>query len=262
LLLVESRELVIGRSYAYRERRSTTCPLLKVRLLDKIGRGGKNKIRFEEGPHPGLEEYVSSRQIVVPWGERKALLRDEERAARLEEHGRDITDNALVEAAGAVLESTGEPGAYPGQTTTSMDEGELQRILDRAGIQTAPADLHPLAYRDRHGRIHLPLDAVVGVAKAFAAAEPQTVIGYIDDEEQELRLKGNQPGERWYHQYLRELSPGFALARQWAGLEQEAEMLRKEIARLRSLVSGAAYDLKSASQDRKANRLIRALEGR
>jgi len=71
-----------------------------------------------------------------------------------------------------------------------MDEGELQRILDRAGLDTPPADLHPLAYRDRQGYIHLPLDAVVAVARAFAAAEPQTVVGYLDDEEEELRLKG------------------------------------------------------------------------
>ncbi len=81
--------------------------------------------------------------------------------------------------------------------------------------------MHPLAYTDRHGEVHLPLDAVVGLAKAFAAAEPQTVVSYIDDREEELRLKGNQPGDRWYHDYLRELSPGYALARQWAGLDQD-----------------------------------------
>jgi hypothetical protein len=262
LRAVEGKRLVIGRSYAYRERRSTDSPLLKVKLLDKVGRKGKVKIRFDEGPHPGLEEYVNTRQIIVPWGERKALLRDEERAARLEEYARDMTDGALSEAGTAVLASTGEPGAYVGGPTTAMREEELQRILDRAGVETPPIDLHLLAYRDRDGYVHLPLDAMVGLAKAFAAAEPQTVVGYLDDEEEELRLKGNQPGERWYHQYLRELSPGFALARQWAGLEQEAELLRKEIARLRTLVSGAAYDLKSAGQERKANRLLRALEGR
>lgn len=259
---MESHALVIGRSYAYREKRSPACPLLKVKLLDKVGRKGKLKIRFEDGPHPGLEEYVSSRQLVVPWGERRALLRDEERAARLEGYARGLGDKALTEAASAVLASTGEPGAYADDTTTAMSEAELERILDRAGVYTAPADLHPLAYRDRHGHVHLPLDAVVSVARAFAAAEPQTVVGYLDDEEEELRLKGNLPGERWYHQYLRELSPGFALARQWAGLEQESEMLRKEITRLRGLLSGAAHDLKSAGQERKASRLLRALEGR
>jgi hypothetical protein len=39
-------------------------------------------------------------------------------------------------------------------------------------------------------------------------------------------------------------------------------MLRKEISRLRGLISTAAYDLKSAGQERKASRLLRALEGR
>ncbi len=259
---MESNALTIGRLYAYRAKRTTACPILKVKVVDKVGRDGKIKVRFEDGPHPGLEEYVTSRQIIVPWGKRRALLRDEERAARLEEHAREIGDKALAEAASAVLESTGEPGAYAGEKGTGMSESELQRILDRAGIEGEPEDMHPLAYTDRHGEVHLPLDAVVGLAKAFAAAEPQTVVSYIDDREEELRLKGNQPGDRWYHDYLRELSPGYALARQWAGLDQEAEMLRKEISRLRSLISGAAYDLKDAGKERKASRLLRALEGR
>jgi hypothetical protein len=143
-----------------------------------------------------------------------------------------------------------------------MSESVLQRIIDRAGLTSAPADLHPLAHRDRRGYVHLPLEATVELARAFAAAEPTTVIGYLDDQEEEMRLRGNQPGERWWHSYLREQSRGFAIARQWAGLEQEAEMLRKEIARLRSPVSGAAYDLEHAGAQSKARRPLRALEGR
>jgi hypothetical protein len=50
-------------------------------------------------------------------------------------------------------------------------------------LTSAPADLHPLAYRDRHGNVHLPLEATVELARAFAAAEPTTVIGYLDDQE-------------------------------------------------------------------------------
>ena len=143
-----------------------------------------------------------------------------------------------------------------------MDEREAQRILDRSGIETEPVRLHALAYRDRHGQVHLPLDAAVSVAQAFAAAEPETVVGYIDGEEEEMRIRGNQPGDRWYHRHLREHGPAYALARRWAGLDRDAEMLRQEIARLRMLVSRAAYDLKDAGQERKAARLQRALEGR
>ena len=246
---------MIGRTYGFREKRSTSSPLLKVRLLDKVGRKGKLKVRFDDGPHPGLEEYVSTRQIVTTWADRKALLRDEEREQRLAEFEKGREDKALRDAVDAVLAATGEPGS-------GYHEAELQRILDRAGVEMAPADLHPLAFTDRYGTAHLPLEALAAVAKSFAAAEPQTVVGYLDDEEEELRLRGNQAGDRWYHQYRRELSPGFALARQWAGLEEEAQMLRQEIARLRGLVSTAAYDLKAAGQEHKSRRLLRALEGR
>lgn len=67
-------------------------------------------------------------------------------------------------------------------------------ILDRAGV-----------YRDRGGSIHLPLDAVIAVARAFAAAEQQTLVRYLDDDEE---LRPNCRGERWYHQYLRKRSVG------------------------------------------------------
>jgi hypothetical protein len=161
-----------------------------------------------------------------------------------------------------VLASTGEPSAYCSETGTSIREDELQRILDRAGITEPPTHLHHIAYRDRDGDVHLPLDAALVVAKAFAAAEPQTVVEYIDDREEELRIKGREPGDGWHHQYLRELPRASHSGPKWAGLEQEAEMLRQEIGRLRMLVARAADELKDAGKERKANSLLRALEGR
>lgn len=142
-----------------------------------------------------------------------------------------------------------------------MSEDQLQRILDRAGLASTPAEMHPLGYRDRRGWVHLPLETMVRIAQAFATAEPQLVNEYIDDREEELRLRGNVPGDRWWHEYLREHGPGFALARRWAGVEQEAESLCREIARPRALLSAAAYDLKAAGQERKAAPILRALDG-
>ena len=51
---------------------------LKVKLLAVVGRGGKVKIRFEDGPFPGLEEYAASRQLIARWSELRPYLRDEE----------------------------------------------------------------------------------------------------------------------------------------------------------------------------------------
>ena len=201
-------ELVTGRNYAFRHTRGPDAELLKARLLDMVGRKGKIKVRFETGPHPGLEEYVATRQLVARRSERRALLRDEQREQRQREYAHTMRDGALVEAASAVLTATGEPGGGADPAVTVFSRAELQRILDRAGLDTAPEQLHWLAYRDRHDRIHLPLDAVVMVARAFAAAEPDTVAAYLEDEETQLRRMGNTPGERWYHDYLREKTPG------------------------------------------------------
>jgi hypothetical protein len=127
---MESHHIQIGRRYAYREKRGPRYPMLKVRLLDKVGRKGKIKIRFEDGPHPGLEEYISTRQLVAPWGQRHEVLKDEKLAAALEAHVAKTADSALGQAASAVLESTGEPGAGAVATGTTMSESELQRIID------------------------------------------------------------------------------------------------------------------------------------
>jgi hypothetical protein len=70
------------------------------------------------------------------------------------------------------------------------------------------------------------------------------------------------PGQRYLHDVLRQYLPGFAVARQWAGIEQEVEQLNKEIARLRGLVSQAAYELKALGAERKHRQLLRALDGR
>lgn len=138
---MEGHLLEVGRLYAFREKRGREQPMLKVKLLDKVGRKGNVKIRFEDGPHPGLEEYVTTRQIVVPWGQRKAVLRDEESEERLNQHRRGYRDPALGEAASAVLESSGERGALADDGGTAMDERELQRIMDRAGLDGSPVEL-------------------------------------------------------------------------------------------------------------------------
>ncbi len=260
---MEQDSLVVGRHYAFRDKVTPGTPLLKVKLLDKVGRGGRVKIRFEDGPHPGLEEYARTRQLIVPWGQRRALMRDEERLESLaEHHARVGASRAVAGAISAVLESSGEPSAYCTTDGLAMPEEELDGIVSRAGLKEAPADLHPLAFRDRHGQVHLPIEAAEGLARAFAAAEPQTVLMYIQDREEEYKTRGYQPGERIYHQFLREDAPGFALARQWAGIEQEVEQLQNEIGRLRRLVSMAAYDLRDAGKEHKSRRLLRALEGR
>jgi hypothetical protein len=236
--------------------------MLKVKLLAKVGRGGKVKIRFEDSPHPGLEEYVRTANLVVRWGDRAAVLRDEERSRRIDEHARQSrADSAIVEAVSSILESSGEPSAGAATGGLEMPQSELERIMRRAGIEGDFASLHYLAFRNRRGEVEMPLDGAETLAGAFAAAEPETVLMYLSDRESELKHRGYRPGEHYVHDLLRHYMPGWAVARQWAGFDQEVEQLKKEIGRLRQLVSGAANDLKSAGAEAKSRRLLRALDG-
>ncbi len=257
---MQGEALVVGKFYAYREKR--TGSLTKVRLLDKVGRKGKIKVRFEDGPHPGLEEYISTRQLVVPWSQQRALLRDEERERLIYEHCRKTGDRVIAEAACTVLASSGEPSAGVGEMGyLSMPEDELQRIADRAGIEQPLTQLHLLAFRDRGHHVHLPFEASVALARAFAAAEPEAVLMSIEEHEEQLRSGGYNPGDRYLHGLLLKYQPAYALARRWAGLEREGAMLQKEIARLRALVTQAAYKLQTSGQEREGRRLLRALDG-
>jgi hypothetical protein len=72
--------LVIGRSYAFRAKLARAQPILKTKLIAKVGRRGKVKILYQDGPDPGLEEYIDTRHLLAPRGERAALLRDEKHA--------------------------------------------------------------------------------------------------------------------------------------------------------------------------------------
>jgi|tagenome__1003787_1003787.scaffolds.fasta_scaffold18183422_1 hypothetical protein len=141
---MRTEELVIGRNYAFHHTRGPDVELLKVRLLDVVGRKSKIKVRFQTGPHPGLEEYMATRQLVARWSERRALLRDEQREPRLREYAHAMRDGALVEAASAVLTATGEPGGGADPGVTIFSRAELQRILDRANLGTAPEQPPPL----------------------------------------------------------------------------------------------------------------------
>jgi hypothetical protein len=141
-----------------------------------------------------------------------------------------------------------------------MQLESVERIGERAGMTGPMTDLHPAAFVDRFGTLCLPFEGVEKLARAFAAAEPETVLLYIEDQEAVYKARGYEPGERFWHDYLREKAGGYALAGQWAGHEQELERLHKELDRLRSLISTAAYDLERAGPPR-AGRLRRALRG-
>jgi hypothetical protein len=62
--------------YAFRGKRVPGTPFEHVRIIEHI-RGNKWKAEWIEA-NPGLVHYAESGQLIAPWKERRAFLREEE----------------------------------------------------------------------------------------------------------------------------------------------------------------------------------------
>jgi hypothetical protein len=259
-----SDEIEVGHKYAMREKLSHKEPLIQVQVVEKVGKRGQLKVRRLSEPHTGLEEWIKTRQLIVPWGERQAFLKDEEHERQFDE-ARPEPNQALAGAIDTVMRATGyadSDGGVDDDGTVRMKSVELREIARLAGLPQKLEDLHPLAYVDRFDDLHLPLELAEQLAHAYASAESEMVLMYIEDEEKEYKCRGYEPGERFWHDELRRSMPGFALARYWAGHEEEIAYLRAEIERLRTLLIDAADTLSRKGLYSEAGHIRLALEGR
>jgi len=64
-----------GQEYGYRDSPKRRDDLQRVKVIEKVR--AKWKVEWVE-PNPGLQDYVKSVQLVVPWGKRRAFLKNEE----------------------------------------------------------------------------------------------------------------------------------------------------------------------------------------
>jgi hypothetical protein len=233
------------------------CPLRKIIFVGPA-KAGKARIRHADGDLDGLEEWVPTRTVTCPWGERKAFLRDESRWSALQEAAARDYDPVIDEAISTVFAATADETGFVRVWT--IEPERAQRLWRRAGLDGSP-DQHPLAYTDRSGHLNLPYETAFQFARAFAAAEPQPCIHYIQEWEDRLRAEGYEPGRRASHHVLRNIRPAHALVREWTQAGELA-MLREENKRLRQLLARAFEALRRAGDEQSANRLDRALRGR
>lgn len=258
---MQASQIEIGGKYAMREKVSPGEPLIEVQVLEKTGHNRLLKVRRLSEPHAGLEEFVRSRQLLVPWSERQALLEDERDEQRFNK-GQGRAHQALAGAIDTIMAASGySDGCADDDGTVHMEAVELRQLARLAGLPEELEKLSDEIYVDRFGEMHLPVDVAEQLAHAYASAEPEIVLMYIEDQEGEFKAKGYEPGDRFWHDYLREKTPGFALARYWAGHENEVAQLRDEIERLRALVKSAADILERSRKEPEGWRLRVALDG-
>jgi hypothetical protein len=214
-----------------------------VRVLERVR--GQWKIEWIE-PNPGLQEFVKSSNIVVPWKQRKAFLKEESNWQHLREASEATwpgpehpVDNAVT----SILEATGERVGCYRSGVLSGDADAFERISDRAHI---PIEVRPPAYVDREGRIHVPFEQATAIAKAFAMSEPDVVLAYIASEEEEIeQMERASDGPmllRLHNRYI----AGWSLVRQWAGFDAARAEREKEVERLRRVISNFELELRRA----------------
>lgn len=258
---MRKEDLVKGKNYALRPKGAgvgSGDSFVKVVFLG-LTHSRQCKVRFAGGELEGLEDWVVTRDLACGWGERKALLRDEERAARLEAAGAEMWDEVTEEAISTVMEASGESTGF--QRLWPDDPVTAQRYWDRSGLTGTPLEYDPVNYRDRHGTWVLSYATALKAAQSFAAAEPELVDLYLRGIEEELKAEGFEPGRRFSHELLCRWSPSHALVRAWSQ-EPRGTAAENEITRLRAVVSQAVRFLREAGEARKADQIERGLHGR
>jgi hypothetical protein len=117
-----------------RERRVAGAPLQRIRILQHI-RGNKWKAEWID-PNPGLVHYVESGQLLAPWKEHKAFLKEEANALAIREHNEEVgyeKDSPLDRALEQVFESIADQVSYHRGTASGSPE-TWTRVRARAGI--------------------------------------------------------------------------------------------------------------------------------
>lgn len=252
-------EIKPNTEYALREKRVVGAPFQRVRVIQHIRR---NKWKAEWiDPNPGLVDYVKSGQLVVPWKDRKAFLKEEESAERLKRHnveqGYDNEESPIVSALYEVFETIADGvNFYRGSITASPEA--LERLKARIGPDTNYDS--PAAYVDRGGTVHLPFDVAITLAKRFCAVEPTSVLVAVEATERKWERDVSR-GEDHVLNLLNQYRASWALIRQWAGHDAAVAQREAEIQRLERLVWDAIYALQKAGLDRESQRLRRAIGG-
>ena len=131
------QDIVVGQEYGYREKPQQKGSLERVRVLDRVR--SQWKVEWLD-PNRGLQDFVKSNHLVIPWPERKEFLRDEASWDTLERYCDTYWpgfEHPLSDAVDTILESTGELISI-GKCGDLSCEPEVLRACRRESILGSP----------------------------------------------------------------------------------------------------------------------------
>ena len=227
-------EIRPGAHYAFREKRKPGVPFQRLKILEHT-RGNKWKAEWIE-PNAGLVDYVEYGQLIAPWKEHKAVLREEMDRQRIDEYNdkrgyslKSPITNALTE----VFESVGEGVTFLGGCLRGKGDA-IDRLKTRISLKTCQHS--PYSYVDRQGMLFLPFDEALEIAKKLCAVEPQVVLAKIEASERDWVQTAHTPGEEYIEPLLNEYQAAWAIIRQWAGHDPAVAAREEQIKKLERLV--------------------------
>ena len=248
---MDKKSIEIGGEYAFRDPPKPGVEFQRVRVLELVRT--KWRVRWLD-PNEGLEDFVKSANLIVPWKERQPYLRDERRrealARQCERTWRGHND-PTCSAVTTVFDTTGERHiGIDNDGSLGADPGALQRLCDRIGVPV-PHD-EQFGYTDRFGKVHEPYELGHKLAIAFAQAEPETVLLDIDTQQRRWEIDARDPANHYLVDLLRDFRAEVAIIRQWAGYDKAVAMREAEIDRLTALVREAMWKLRTPNVDAEA----------
>jgi hypothetical protein len=252
-------DLTPGQKYAFREKRVPLAPLQQIKLLKHV-RGRKWQAKWIQ-PNAGLIDYVSTEQILVPWREHAAFLKEESDQEVMRQHNLEHgfeASSPITLAVCSVIENAGE-GIHLGKGDIYAIPERFERFNSRARLNVRGFQENAPCYTDRSGRLHLPFEQALSLARAFCESEPAGVLSEIEADERKWSFIANRPGQEHHIPLLNSMRASWALVRQWCGPSVAIATKEKRIAELERLVLDAVYALQQAGLDCEADRLRRAL---
>jgi hypothetical protein len=168
---VQKTDLIEGGAYALRPARLAEgdAAFLKVSYIGPC-HGRQARVRHEMGDLDGLIEWVPTRLIACRWTERKALQKDEGRAAKLNAADVEVWDPVYEEAISAVMTASGEYGGFLKSWTT--DPASAERFWSRGQLKGSPLEHDGVNFVDRHGRGISPSPAQQGPLRRLPQPNP------------------------------------------------------------------------------------------
>jgi hypothetical protein len=270
----------VGERWAYREKPRTSGGAFHPVEVVQVGptKSRKVRIRWLDGEYRGLDEWVSSARLVVPWVEVDDFVADERRVLALTASQPERLDDATVLAVHllACLECT--PAltfhAEVGHPVTCCIE-EFANLGERLPVSPESLLGSPAAFVDRAGALHLGQQATVALSQAICASRPDEVMALLTEELEGARhavTTGWYPASGVIDAYpvsrdlarerLAELDGLAPVVRKWCGVERaesfdERERLRAEVLRLQRIIEEAAYLLREVGYPLMAKSVVR-----